>query len=361
VFGAPTLRMALRLVLAFSSVGLLASCAVDGGTPGSGSNVGSETGPARAIPTSAARMSLAPALRPFYDELEPYGDWVLAEPHGWVFRPRVNTVAWRPYQDGHWEPSYAFGWVWESNEPFGWITDHYGFWFHDDFQGWVWQPYGAWAPAWVAWVQVGNYVGWAPLGPDGSTGPAGLQGGVFTYVPAAALDSPGSSLHVSFITDLPDDGSELRTIDRVGTYHGATYNAGPDLEQVLGLAGADKVKLAEKNGTPNVTPPPVVRGAVERTLDLPELEQRTRRMWTEGRREFENAHAARLGRGGAGRPPAPETTPARPPGGPDSLRFNFGRRGRGPWGTPKGGVRQKPQHAAEDSLRTAKPDSLKLR
>ena len=118
--------MALAAVLALVS----ASCAVEGGSSQSGGPAGTG-GPS----TSAARLGLQPQLRPFYDALEQDGDWVLVEPQGWLFRPRVNTVAWRPYQNGHWEPSYSFGWVWESEDPFGWITDHYGFWLYDDFQG----------------------------------------------------------------------------------------------------------------------------------------------------------------------------------------------------------------------------------
>jgi hypothetical protein len=306
---------------------------------------------------SAARLSLLPALRPFYDELEPYGDWVLAEPQGWVFRPRVNTVAWRPYQDGHWEPSYAFGWVWESNDPFGWITDHYGFWFYDDFQGWVWKPYGAWAPSWVAWVQVGSYVGWAPLGPDGATTNTGVQGGLFTYVPATALTQPGSAMHASFVNNLPDDGSALRPIDLVSTYHGVNYNAGPDLTEVLGMAGAERLKV----GATDPPAPPVVRGTTERPLALPALQERTERMWTEARREYESAHAQRLGGGGGMvRPVEPHVAPAPPPAGSDSLRFRFGNKPKGPWGKPRGGSVHAPA-SARDTLRTTKPDSLKLR
>ena len=110
-------RLCVAWLASFAVALATVSCAVQGGAPAPESA-------ARGVPaqSAAARLGLAPGLRPFYDELEPYGDWVLVEPQGWVFRPRVNTVAWRPYQDGHWEPTYSFGWVWESHEPFGWIT-----------------------------------------------------------------------------------------------------------------------------------------------------------------------------------------------------------------------------------------------
>ena len=80
-----------------------------------------EAGPYLSAPPAlpAAKAGLAPAVRVFYDELEPFGDWVLIEPYGYVFRPDVNTVAWRPYAQGWWEPSDVFGWVWNSDEPFG--------------------------------------------------------------------------------------------------------------------------------------------------------------------------------------------------------------------------------------------------
>src|SRR5215510_5169976 len=93
------------MVAAAGVVLICASCAVPGGSDETAS-------PSMQPPpgNSAARLGLAPALRPLYDALEGEGDWVLVEPHGWLFRPRVNTVAWRPYQEGHWEPSSSFGW-----------------------------------------------------------------------------------------------------------------------------------------------------------------------------------------------------------------------------------------------------------
>jgi hypothetical protein len=269
---------------------VLDGCAVDGG-------VGDQPPPLtpRSVGTPAARMGLAPALRPFHDELEQYGDWVLVEPQGWVFRPRVNTVAWRPYQDGHWEPSYAFGWVWESNDSFGWLTDHYGFWFNDKFQGWVWQPYGAWAPSWVAWVQVGDFVGWAPLPPAGLPAYEEVPGGLFTYVPATALAQPNAALHASFVNAVPDNGQDMQPIERVASYRGVHWNAGPDLGDVLGTAAADRLRGQERDG--QVAPPAPARNPAGEgaALELNLLEERTRRVWRVARREFTAARAARTG------------------------------------------------------------------
>jgi len=288
--------------------------------------------------TPAARLGLAPGLRPFYDELEPYGDWVLVEPQGWVFRPRVNTVAWRPYQDGHWEPSYAFGWVWESNEAFGWITDHYGFWFHDKFQGWLWQPYGAWAPSWVAWVQVGDFVGWAPLPPASAPGYDDVPGGLFTYMPARTLSQSGAGSSASYVTSLPDDGSTLRPIERMSSYQGVYFNTGPDLNEVLGSGAADRLRVDERDGRALVPAPSRRPTAAAQSLEQGVLEDRSRRAWGEARREYA---AMRSQRGGGSQDLQPATPPKPPPHAAPGPRF-------------------KPNTAPGDTLRSgASADSLR--
>src|SRR5438132_1271400 len=56
-------------------------------------------GPAFNNPMPAARAGLRPEYRVFYDELKEYGDWVLIEPYGFVFRPRTRFNDWSPYYD----------------------------------------------------------------------------------------------------------------------------------------------------------------------------------------------------------------------------------------------------------------------
>jgi len=138
-------RFAVLLVALLASP---LSCATSGGPPP----------PSQPV----ARATLAPPLRVFYDALIDYGDWILIEPYGYVFRPAINQTDWRPYNDGFWAPTDSYGWVWISAEPFGWATYHYGTWFYDRFQRWVWLPGLDWGPAWVAWEESNDYVGWAP-------------------------------------------------------------------------------------------------------------------------------------------------------------------------------------------------------
>ena len=89
---------ALPLLTTAFALGLFASCASVGVTPSS-------------QPMSAARAGLMPDYRIFYDALEGTGDWVLVEPLGWVFRPDVNFVAWKPYERGFWTWNDWYGWV----------------------------------------------------------------------------------------------------------------------------------------------------------------------------------------------------------------------------------------------------------
>ena len=330
-------RLGSFCAMAAGSALLAWGCAVSGGAP--------DALPPAPIqrPVEASRLGLAPALRPFHDELSEYGDWILVEPRGWVFRPRVNSVAWRPYQDGHWEPSYTFGWIWESNEPFGWITDHYGFWFHDDFQGWVWKPQGSWAPAWVAWVQVGDFVGWAPLGPDTDTDYDGVPGGVFTFVPAVALAQPSAATHASFMRLLPENAGELTPIEGVASYRGVSWNAGPDLSAVLGLGPTERLRLEERDGAGLSRAPST--GPIRESRELPRelLDAMTQKLWLAGQREFT---LARSNRGGA-QPgsntspnvaprPAVRPGPARGPAGSDSSSADSLRRLRRAGGSRPG-------------------------
>ena len=101
----------------------------------------------------------------FFDELSPYGDWILTRDHGWAWFPRDVRPNWRPYSDGRWVNS-DYGWTWASYEPFGWATYHYGRWAWDSRIGWLWVPGTVWGPAWVSWQHGGGYVGWAPLPPS---------------------------------------------------------------------------------------------------------------------------------------------------------------------------------------------------
>jgi hypothetical protein len=105
------------------------------------------------------------SIETFYNQLDPYGDWVDAGDYGYVWHPRDIDDTWRPYADGHWAYTDA-GWTWLSDEPYSWAVYHYGRWFRIEDVGWVWAPGTEWAPAWVSFRYGHRHVGWAPLPPE---------------------------------------------------------------------------------------------------------------------------------------------------------------------------------------------------
>jgi hypothetical protein len=102
-------------------------------------------------------------VRPYYRELNNYGDWTYVADYGHVWHPTGVSVGWRPYYDGYWRYG-PHGYFWVSHEPWGWAPYHYGRWTHVSGVGWCWIPGRVFGGAWVAWSWGSSYVGWAPLG-----------------------------------------------------------------------------------------------------------------------------------------------------------------------------------------------------
>lgn len=342
-------RRVLPVLAAILTAFALASCAVEGGN---------ETQPIRSAPVAGpARVGLPPVYRAFYDELVDEGDWTLIEPYGWVFRPYVTYGAWRPYSNGWWEPSDLYGWVWNSNDRFGWITDHYGSWFFDRFQGWVWAPGPLWAPSWVAWSQVGDYIGWAPLPPNSWSDFDRVPGGTFTYVDAHTFTSSAPSSSALFVDRLPEASVAPRAIMNLGRANGATFNKGPD-PVLLRQLGASVPVASDLNEFRKVRVSAAPGGVAQES----DLVARTQRMWQAGEKElvrYRTEHVAPPAPpiGGSGpvlKPPArPLAPPVRDPEA-DSTRTKSAHGTGGRNHGPKPPHAPKPKHepgAAADSLR----------
>ena len=112
--------------------------------------------------TATAQVSIN--FQVFYDDLSPYGSWVLNAHYGYVWLPDVSP-GFVPYgTNGHWVFTNV-GWTWVSNYSWGWAPFHYGRWYYDYIYGWIWVPDYEWGPAWVVWRRSEGYYGWAPIGP----------------------------------------------------------------------------------------------------------------------------------------------------------------------------------------------------
>jgi len=221
--GEPKMKTTTRICLLASLLAALTSCAV-----------GNSAGP-RPPSMPAARAALAPEYRIFYDALQDYGDWVLIEPYGYLFRPRTAFHDWMPYEDGFWAPTDAFGWVWISNEPFGWATYHYGRWAYDEFQGWVWKPGVDWAPAWVDWRANEQYVGWAPLNPSGR--PPNVPGGAYLFTTVGAMGTANLAGSVKKQDELGAAVAGAKPVNETVVINGVRAPAGPSVERIEQILG----------------------------------------------------------------------------------------------------------------------------
>ncbi len=153
----------------------------------------------------------------FYDELQPYGNWVLFEDR-FVFIPQKVNRGWRPYTVGHWSYTKRYGWLWVSDERFGWATYHYGRWGYSREIGWYWVPGHRWAPAWVVWNHGRNEIAWAPLPPrrgrDFDVDVNITIGDVPDYYWQAVPTS--SFLSINLSTEVIRDREHVRTIIQQG-------------------------------------------------------------------------------------------------------------------------------------------------
>jgi len=123
--------------------------------------------PTVVTPTVVSQAVVNPDVAYFYQELSPYGRWILVEDGRWCWQPTIiaGSPDWRPYWDkGRWVWT-DHGWYWTSDYPWGWAAFHYGRWHLHPHHGWIWFPDRVWGPAWVVWREGGDYCGWAPLPP----------------------------------------------------------------------------------------------------------------------------------------------------------------------------------------------------
>ena len=351
----------LRVLLAVAIV-VLASLAAGCAVTDTQDSLGVSTPVRRA--GDPARIGLPQPYRVFYDELKDEGDWTLIEPYGYVFRPRVNFVAWRPYEDGWWEPSDYYGWIWNTNEPFGWITYHYGAWFYDEYQGWVWQPGDAWGPAWVAWVDTGDYLGWAPLAPAAYNDFDLIPDGVFTFAPVQQFAARNVGQSAVFVSHLPQGTREFREIVNTGHANGLAFNRGPSAA-LLAQRGAGTGERFD-----DATLPRVKFGGVTPRLSEADLAARTSRLVAAGRaqlrRMVESGIAPAPSTGGGlhsapspGPPRFKPAAPPEPPAIPDSVRVKRAARPRMP--ADSTARERKPGHAPRHrgDAPEAAPDSTR--
>lgn len=117
-----------------------------------------------ATPKKAEAQAVV-SFQVFYDNLDPFGQWIDYPNYGYVWIPMAGPDFFPYSSNGHWVFT-NYGWTWVSYYNWGWAPFHYGRWSYDDYYGWFWIPDNLWGPAWVGWRTCPGYYGWAPLGPN---------------------------------------------------------------------------------------------------------------------------------------------------------------------------------------------------
>lgn len=170
----------------------------------------------------------------FYDQLQPYGNWVNYPEYGNVWQPNIQQ-GFRPYETGgHWVPTVD-GWAWASDYNWGWAPFHYGRWFFDQSIGWAWVPGYDWAPAWVTWGQYNDYYAWAPLAPgiNISFGNSWRAPGTYwSFVPRNCIGYSNLNRYASY-GNYNTNVNNITIINNYNSYNQKEYyHRGPNYQEV---------------------------------------------------------------------------------------------------------------------------------
>lgn len=180
---------------------------------------------------TAAQPGGRPSYRIFYEELEPYGRWMLHERYGRVWVPDVEPD-FQPYAtNGHWVIT-PYGHTWVSDYSWGWAPFHYGRWFYDRFWGWTWVPGFEWGPAWVCWRRGEGYYGWAPLAPGMSLYRYDIPTQYWCFVPQAYIVRPRVIRYCVPRTQVGLIYRNTRFLDNIHRYQNQEYVYGPRRDEV---------------------------------------------------------------------------------------------------------------------------------
>jgi hypothetical protein len=196
----------------------------------------------------------------FYEVLSPYGDWIVIQPYGRVWRPYRHMVGvdFRPYVTGGRWIYTEYGWVFDTDWEWGWVPFHYGRWLYAGAEGWIWVPDTIWGPAWVEWRAGGGYVGWAPLPPP----VVGVQVTPSLWVFVNARDFPDGR-HRSRVVIGPREHPATAVIPPRPTHDGHAWYVGPSRDWVSHESSVTVTPRPYRRpesppsvGTPGGAPPP---------------------------------------------------------------------------------------------------------
>jgi hypothetical protein len=180
---------------------------------------------------ASASPNMGVSFQVFYNELSPFGDWVMDPAHGYVWIPYVDN-SFHPYAtNGYWAMT-NFGNTWISHYSWGWAPFHYGRWFWTDFYGWAWVPGYEWGPAWVNWRTGGGFYGWAPLVPGFGVHVSVLPSNYYVFVPQRRFRDRHFHRYYVHPRNVINVYNRTTIINNTYVYNNRTYIAGPERREV---------------------------------------------------------------------------------------------------------------------------------
>jgi hypothetical protein len=206
----------------------------------------------------------------FYDELAPYGDWVMDQNQGYVWLPYAEQ-GFHPYgSNGHWAMT-SYGNTWVSYYDWGWAPFHYGRWYFDNYyQSWAWVPGYDWGPAWVNWRTGGGYYGWAPLAPSFSFNIAvNLPNFYFVFIPRNRIYHHYAHRYYAPYGNRVRIYNQTTIINNTVIYNNNSYVAGPNRREIERVTNRS-VPVYQVQGSDRAGRTAVSRNSI--SLYRPELE-----------------------------------------------------------------------------------------
>jgi hypothetical protein len=193
--------------------------------------------------TQASAQQVSVSFQVFYDELNPYGQWVDYPNYGYVWVPDAGPD-FAPYSSGgHWVLT-EYGWTWVSDYNWGWAPFHYGRWDYDSYYGWLWVPDNIWGPSWVTWRRADGYYGWEPMAPGISVNvsfesPYNRHHDHWIFV--RDRDFERADIHRYYVNNSEHDriirSSSIINRTHVDNKRHSTYISGPDRNEVQRVTG----------------------------------------------------------------------------------------------------------------------------
>ena len=125
-----------------------------------------------------------------------------------------------------------------------WAVYHYGRWAFEPQMGWYWVPGRVWAPAWVSWRRSNDYVGWAPLPPEGD--------GLSISVSISTYEPPRSHWHFVPVRKFASRDLSVVVVNDNSVYEHTEYYGPVTIENNIVINNVININFVRENSDEEV-------------------------------------------------------------------------------------------------------------